>query len=321
VSFVDNFSMKLLIYPPTSDEWLSAIRQVSSEVQVVNAPDPATALQEIADADCFFGVINKELLQAASQLRWIQAPMIGLERYLFRELVEHPVTLTNMRGTFSDVIADHVLGFILCFARGFHRFRDAQAKREWAKSYDFLYLPDHTLGIIGLGGIGREVARRGECLGMRVIAIDPRTQKAEHVHELRGAEELTWLLNASDFVVICAPHTPQTEKMIRREQLRQMKKTAFLINIGRGIIVDLQDLTDALQAGEIAGAGLDVFETEPLPSDHPLWTMPNVIITPHIAGVAPHIVRERQLGVLLDNLRRFLNGEPLNNVVEKEKWF
>ncbi|MCS6862622.1 MAG: D-2-hydroxyacid dehydrogenase [Abditibacteriales bacterium] len=313
--------MKLLIHPPTSDEWLSAIRNVSSELQVVNAPDPATALREVADADCFFGIMTQELLHAASKLRWIQAPMIGLERYMFPELIEHPVVLTNMRGTFSDVIADHVLGFILCFARGFHRFRDAQAQREWAGDYDFMYLPDHTLGIIGLGGIGREVARRGHCLGMRVIAIDPRTKEAEHVQELRGAEALPWLLNAADFVAICAPHTPQTEKMIRRAQLRQMKKTAFLINVGRGIIVDLQDLTDALQAGEIAGAGLDVFETEPLPSDHPLWTMPNVIITPHVAGVAPRIVGQRQLGVLLDNLRRFLNDEPLNNVVAKEQWF
>ena len=313
--------MKLLIHPPTSDEWLSAICEVSAELRVINAADRETALKEIVDVDCFFGVINKELLQAASKLRWIQTPMIGLERYLFRELVEHPVTLTNMRGTFSDVIADHVLGFVLCFARGFHRFRDAQAKREWAKDYGFMYLPNHTLGIIGLGGIGREVARRGDCLGMRVIAVDPRTKEAEHVHELRSVEELNWLLNESDFVVICAPHTPQTEKMIRREQLRQMKKTTFLVNIGRGVIVDLQDLTDALQAGDIAGAGLDVFETEPLPSNHPLWTMPNVIITPHIAGVAPNIVRKRQLGVLLDNLKRFLNSEPLNNVVEKEKWF
>jgi phosphoglycerate dehydrogenase-like enzyme len=313
--------MKLVIYPPTSDEWLAAIREVSLELQVVNAADEETARKEIADAGGFFGVINKELLQAAKQLRWIQTPMIGLERYMFRELVAHPVTMTNMRGTFSDVIADHVLGFVLCFARGFHRFRDAQSQREWAKGYDFMYLPDHTLGIIGLGGIGREVAKRGACLGMRVIAVDPRTTQAEHVHELRGADELNWLLSASDFVAICAPHTPQTEKMIGREQLRQMKKTAFLINIGRGVIVDLKDLTDALQAGEIAGAGLDVFEIEPLPSDHPLWTMPNVVITPHVAGNAPHIVRERQLGVLLDNLERFLTGEPLNNVVEKAKWF
>ncbi len=314
--------MKMVICPRTSDEWLQAIQAVSSELTVINAADEETARREIADADCFFGVIVKDLLQAASKLRWIQTPMIGLERYMFRELVEHPVTMTNMRGTFSDVIADHVLGFILSFAHGFHVFRDAQGRREWRKGYEFLYLPDLTLGVIGLGGIGREVARRGKCLGMRVIAVDPRAKDApEFVNELRGTEELNWLLSESNFVAVCAPHTPQTEKMIRRAQLQRMKRTAYLINIGRGIIVDLQDLTDALQAGEIAGAGLDVFEIEPLPADHPLWTMPNVIITPHVAGSVPRVVRQRQLGVLLDNMKRFLNNEPLNNLVEKANWF
>jgi len=136
----------------------------------------------------------------------------------------------------------------------------------------------------------------------------------------RPPEGLHHVLAASDFVVICAPHAPETEKMIRRPQLQQMKRTAYLINIGRGVIVDLQDLTDALNAGEIAGAGLDVFEKEPLPSEHPLWGMENVLITPHVAGNADGL-DERRLAVLIDNLRRFCAGEPVRNVVDKARWF
>jgi len=127
------------------------------------------------------------------------------------------------------------------------------------------------------------------------------------------------LLAQSDFVVIAAPHTPETYKLIQRRQLREMKTTAYLINVGRGVIVDLADLTAALQAGEIAGAGLDVFEVEPLPADHPLWGMANVIITPHTAAASPRIA-ERHLETLLDNLRRFVSGEPLRNVVDKKRW-
>ena len=133
-------------------------------------------------------------------------------------------------------------------------------------------------------------------------------------------DRLTELLGASDFVVIAAPHTPETVKLFGRAQFRQMKPSAYLINIGRGAIVDLGDLVAALRAGELAGAGLDVYETEPLPADHPLWAMPNVILTPHVAGASPRIA-ERHLHVLLDNVGRFARGEPLTNVVDKPRWF
>ncbi|MGH7172404.1 MAG: NAD(P)-dependent oxidoreductase, partial [Gemmataceae bacterium] len=185
-----------------------------------------------------------------------------------------------------------------------------------------LHLSDATLGIVGLGGIGAEVARRGLAFGMRVLAVDPlRTQAPQGVEALWPIERLPDLLAASDFVVIAAPHTPRTVKMFRRPQFQQMKKTAYLINIGRGVIVDLEDLTAALRAGEIAGAALDVFEIEPLPAEHPLWSMAGkVIITPHVAGYSPRIA-ERHLGVLLENIRRFVRGEPLTNVVNKASWF
>ena len=156
---------------------------------------------------------------------------------------------------------------------------------------------------------------------MRVLAVDPLRETAPAgVAALWRPDRLPDLLGQSDFVVIAAPHTPRTEKLFRRPQFRQMKRDAYLINIGRGAIVDLADLVAALQAGEIAGAALDVFETEPLPPDHPLWNFENVILTPHVAGYSPRIA-ERHLAVLLDNVRRFAADEPLRNIVNKAEWF
>jgi phosphoglycerate dehydrogenase-like enzyme len=154
---------------------------------------------------------------------------------------------------------------------------------------------------------------------MRVLAVDPRAAAAPVGVMLWQPDRLDELLGKSDFVVIAAPHTPQTYKLFRRDRIRRMKPSGYLINVGRGAIVDLADLTAALQAGEIAGAGLDVFETEPLPADHPLWALANVIITPHCAAASPRVA-QRHLETLLDNVRRFVAGQQLRNVVDKKMW-
>ncbi|HVX11179.1 MAG TPA: D-2-hydroxyacid dehydrogenase [Pirellulales bacterium] len=333
--------MKLVIHPPIENDRLEKIVAAAGPMEVVNASDERAAHEAIADADAFFGKLTPALLAAANRLRWVQSPTASLEHYLFPELVAHPLTLTNMRGLFSDVIADHVMGYIICFARNFHHYIRQQADACWAPiggeatRANFIsgpgvesaidrahrHLADATLGIVGLGQIGAEIARRGLAFGMRVLAVDPiRTEPPSGIAALWPVVRLPELLAESDFVVIAAPHTPETEKMFRHRQFQQMRPSAYLINIGRGAIVDLADLTAALTHGELAGAGLDVFETEPLPADHPLWRMPNVIITPHVAGTSPRIA-ERHLGVLLDNVSRFSRGEPLVNVVDKTRWF
>jgi phosphoglycerate dehydrogenase-like enzyme len=333
--------MKLVIHPPVEEERLQKIRAAVADLTVVNAQSEAEATSAIADAETFFGKITPAMLAAARKLQWVQAPTASLEHYVFPELVQHPCQLTNMRGLFSDAIADHVFGFITCFARNFHHYIRNQLTAHWAplggeqdrvgfatgpgvvNAIDRAHrtLSDATLGIVGLGAIGREVAKRGHAFGMKVLAIDPAvTHPPKEVSGVWKPGRLPVLLAVSDFVVICAPHTPDTAKMFRRDQFQLMKPTAYLINIGRGAIVDLSDLTASLEAGEIAGAGLDVFETEPLPAEHPLWKMPNVILTPHVAGYSPRIA-ERHLGVLLENLRRFRHHERLLNVADKAKWF
>jgi len=333
--------MKLVIHPPVEPERLGKIQAAAGAMAVVNAVDDAEARIALADADAFFGKLTPPFLAAAGRLRWVQSPTASLEHYLFPALIDHPCVLTNMRGLFSDVIADQVYGYILCFARNLHLYVRNQSAARWApvggesERQSFAsgpgqvggidrahrQLTDATLGIIGLGSIGSEVARRAPVFGMRVIAVDPvRVDKPVGVAELWPVERIPDLLKGSDYVVIAAPHTPATERLLRRPQFQQMKATGYLINIGRGAIVDLADLTAALRAGELAGAGLDVFEQEPLPADHPLWKMENVIITPHVAGFSPHIA-ERHLTVLLENIGRFVRHEPLENVVNKSMWF
>jgi phosphoglycerate dehydrogenase-like enzyme len=332
--------MKLLIYPAVSPERLAGIRPAAAPMTVVQAENEEGAIAEIAYADALFGYLTPAMLKAARRLRWAQSPTASMEKYLYPELVAAPVIVTNMRGIFSDIIADHVLCFILCFAKNFHIYIRQQMRGKWralgrapdelpgyagpgeVSSADraAITLADSTLGIVGLGGIGIATAQRALALGMRVFAVDPVARAAPAGVTLWRPERLEEMLGQSDFVVIAAPHTPATYKLFNRTRLRQMKRSAFLINVGRGVIVDLADLTAALIAGEIAGAGLDVFETEPLPPEHPLWKMENVIITPHIAAASPRIA-ERHLATLLDNLRRFVAGQPLRNVVDKQSWY
>jgi phosphoglycerate dehydrogenase-like enzyme len=334
--------MKLVIRPSVGPERLNRIVAVAGPMAVVNAADEDHALRHMPDADAFFGKITPRLLAAAPRLRWVQAPTASLEHYLFPELAAHPCVLTNTRGLFSDVIADQVMGYVICFVRNLHVYVLQAAAGRWAPvggeaariGFDsgpgtvndidraHHHLADATLGVVGLGAIGREVARRAAAFGMRVIAVDPRPMdRPPDVAAVWPVEELPQLLVQSDFVVIAAPHTPQSAGMFRRPQFRQMKRDAYLINVGRGAIVVLDDLVAALEAGEIAGAALDVFETEPLPPDHALWRMPGrVILTPHVAGYSPRIAG-RHLEAILDNVGRFVRGEPLCNVVDKQKWY
>ncbi len=318
--------MKLVITPNENRDLLGRIAALGLGIEVAHPQNEAETLVAIANADAFYGNITPALLAGAGHLRWIQSPSISQERFMFPELIAHPAVMTNPRGIFSEDIADHVLAYILVFARQLRRYWLAQRERQWVKESagypdDTIHLPDTTVGIFGLGGIGQAVAKRARAHDMRVLAVDARlTEAPATVDCLWGPDELPRMLAESDWVVICAPETPETRGLFNAQTIGMMKHGSYLMNIGRGKIVKLDAVVDALKSGKLAGAGLDVFEAEPLPAEHPLWDMENVIITPHTAGAGPHIA-ERREAILLENLRRFVAGQPLENVVDKVRWF
>lgn len=317
-----------LMLPPQSGQtrdWARRLAADNPDLEVIAPETMAGAEQAIATAEGAFGTIPPALLARADKLRWLQAPQAAPPAgYYYRELIEHPVAVTNFREIYNDHIGAHVMAFILAFARGLHVYLPQQQRRQWKKlphDTGVVHLPEATALVVGVGGIGSEVARLASAFGMRVIGIDERrTENPPGVAELHPAADLDAQLPRADFVILTVPHTPETEGFMNRDRFRRMKRGAFFINIGRGMTTRLDDLVAALAAGEIAGAGLDVFEQEPLPADHPLWTMPGVLITPHTAGYGPYL-EERRYEVLSDNCRRFLAGEPLRNLVDKSRWF
>jgi phosphoglycerate dehydrogenase-like enzyme len=321
-------TFKFVMLPPQSDttrQWGRQLAEAMPEVRVVIAEDAATAEREIVDAEAAFGWLHRDLLAKAKRLRWLQAPQAApAAGYYYPELIAHPIAVTNFREIFNDHISAHIMSFVLAFARGLHVYIPQQLRREWKKPSEDLgvvHLPEATALIVGVGGIGAETAKHAAHFGMTVLATDARrTTAPAGVTELHKPEALDELLPRADFVILTVPHTPATEGFMNRARFQRMKRSAFFINIGRGMTTKLDDLVAALKAGEIAGAALDVYEQEPLPADHPLWTMPNVLMTPHMAGYGPYL-NDRRYQIITDNCRAFLSDKPLRNVVDKSSWF
>ncbi len=322
-------AFKFVMLPPQNDiyrEWAAKLTAEVPEARIVLVDNAAAAAREIVDADAAFGWLGADLLAKATKLRWLQAPQAApAAGYYYPAMIEHSLRVTNFREIFNDHISTHILAFVLAFARGLHVFIPQQLRREWKKSPqeagDVVHLPEATALIVGVGGIGAETARLLTAFGMRVLATDARrTSAPEGVAEMHPPEALDTLLPRADFVILTVPHTPATEGFFNRARFQRMKPSAFFINIGRGMTTRLNDLVDALNAKEIAGAALDVFEIEPLPEQHPLWTMPNVLLTPHMAGHGPYL-NDRRYEIVAENCRRFASGRPLRNEVDKRSWF
>ena len=224
-----------------------------------------------------------------------------------------------------DIVRDMALERGLSIDQtGFDTAMDAQRQQRWdkeARQSPYIYLSDATALIAGVGGIGHEAARLCTAFGMTVFGTDPRPEYEIPGVEVHPVADLDPLLPRADFVISTTPHTPETEGMWQAERFQRMKSTAYFINVGRGKTMKIDDLADAIENGVIAGCGLDVFEVEPLPSTHRLWTLPNVLLTPHVAVRDAENVPERRFEILLDNARRFAAGEPLHNVVNKAGWY
>ena len=246
-------------------------------------------------------------------LRWLQSAGAGFDSPVFTALLERGVRLTNASGIHAEPIAQYIFTYVLYWERNVQAHQQQQRERDWEiiVSED---LTTKTLGIVGLGGIGLAAARVARAFGMRVIGLRRSPSPEDGVDRLFGPDELDELLNQSDYVVLALPLNASTRHTIGRDQLEAMKPEAVLINAARGGVVDEPALIDALRAGQIRGATLDVTETEPLPAASPLWALENCVITPHDAGYSP-VGDERLITLFLDNLRRYQEGEPLRNEV------
>lgn len=281
------------------------------------------AMPHLADMEVLLtsGNVQTEWLDQAPGLKWLHCLSAGVDRLPLDYLKQRGIVLTNSSGVHSVHMSEYAISMMLQWVRRSGAFMKMQQAKQWrgAPLTDELY--QKTVGILGTGQIGQAIAPKAKAFGMRTIGYNRSGDTLEGFDEIYSGEDgLIRLLQESDFVVSILPGTEKTRHLIDISKLKQMKPTAFLINIGRGYVIKESDLIQALQDGIIAGAGLDVFEQEPLPEDSPLWGLENVYLTPHISGNSPKYV-ERAAVIFNDNLKRYIQGEPLRNVVQLESGY
>ena len=311
--------MKLLIIGSWDQDRLAEVRKTFPQVEFTAASDQDKILREIPDAEVVYGGITREAFLAAKKLKWIQNTGAGVEKLArISEIAGSDVIVTNTRGAHAATIAEHTFGLLISLTRNLRQTFQAQRDHNWGVQFDnpMVGLTGLTLGMVGLGNIGRAIAKRGYAFDMNVIAIDAHeVPKPDFVTELRLSDGLDDLLQRSDVVAVTTPHTPNTAGLLDEQQLRLMKPSSYLLVVSRGGIVDEDALARMLNEGKLAGAGLDVTATEPLPEDSPLWDTPNLLITPHCSGRSA-FTSASALAIFHENLRRYLADEPLTNLVD-----
>ena len=302
------------------DAQKEAIREAAGGLEPLYSKDKAEIKARLDDIEAAVGSFPRDLMLKAPNFKWLQQWGAGADWLLeYPELAQKDFVLTNVSGIHEIPIGEQIMAYLLMFARGFPRMMRAQLAANWSQKETTTFeLAGKTMLLLGTGSIGAYTAKLAEAFGIKVVGVRRNPEKqVEHIAEMIALDDLHAVLPEADFIVLTLPLTKDTRHIIGETELKRMKPTAILVNIGRGGLIDEPALVKALQENVIAGAGLDVFETEPLPEDSPLWEMENVIITPHMAGDTPHY-DERALTIFLDNLRRYAKGEPLTHVVDKE---
>jgi D-2-hydroxyacid dehydrogenase (NADP+) len=316
---------ELLILVPydLSSRNIQRIKDTSSSIQIVATADPEKIRAALPEASVFFGEPSREYMPLARKLRWVQSPYAGVENILFSAFVASDITLTCSKGLHVHQMTELLFGMMLTFARRLSAYGKLQERREWDTSpyRETQILAGKTVGILGLGKIGSEMAKVARGFGMKVIGLRRNSSiPVEHVDVLVGMEGLPRLLRESDHIVVILPLTVETRNLITMREFDMMELKPYFYNLARGAIVNTQDLIEALRKEKIKGAGLDVFDEEPLAPKSPLWEMESVIITPHVGGLVPHYF-DGAIDLFIQNLRRFLSGEGLLNVVDKQRGY
>lgn len=312
--------LRVLVTAAVPDESIAAMRSLvgaGGVVERLKRDDPRFD-QALGQAHVVFGWLSDEQITRAGRLRWWQLTSAGAARQA-QNTPDH-VLLTCARGVHSIPMAEHVLAMMLALSRGLVEDVQAAPGKQWKHPATRIELLGATCLILGLGDVGREVAQRTRAMGMRVLAVkrhvDP-GQTVEHVDELADAAGLDRLLPQADHIVVTLPGVPGTQHTLSAERIARLRKGAYIYNVGRGMTIDEMALIEALRSGRLAGAGLDVFETEPLPPDSPLWMLPNVILSPHASAGTPR-TGERLAAMFIEQLKRYVAGEPVENVVDRK---
>lgn len=285
-----------------------------------NIHDLPSQLLEEADVLVNFGeegALTDEILKAMPRLKWVHVMQAGVENMPHQSLIERNIPVTNVKGIHTVPMSEYAISVMLQIVRKGYVFYDAQKRKQWDHTTTVDVLSGKTVGILGLGAIGSEIAKKAKCFGMRVIALkrNPAPKQSE-VDEIILLDQKERIFRESDFLIVLLPHTTETNHFVDADELALMKPTAHLINMGRGQVINEEALIESLQNERIAGAVLDVFSEEPLPETHPFWEMENVTITPHVSGDRYPTYMEQAVDILMQNLQRFSKNEPLVNVVD-----
>ena len=317
--------MKILIIPgltlpDVSDEDLARIKGVAGNNAQVIVSTQKEAIEHAGDAEVIFGFVPKTLFDAAPNLRWVHAIASGVDAFLYSEFVESEVLLTSEKGLVGEHLADHAFGLLLMLTRqlatALRYGSDSWNHRPEMRSRE-IELTGATMGIVGFGGTGRAMAKRAHAFGMDCLAVDRDAVPTAHgVKEVWLMDQFMMLLRNSDVVSICCPLTSETEELFDTSVFAAMKESAILVNVTRGEVMQEQALIAALQSDEIAGAALDVAPREPLPANSALWSMPNVVMSPHTAG-ASQFRAQRNMDRFVSNLERMVKDEPLEGLIDK----
>ena len=311
---------KVLIGSRQESEIEEMLSDVPQGVEVRFLPHGESLRAHIADVDIVFGGIGEDAMQEARSLRWVHQPHAGVEGFMYPAFKASDAILTNCRGLYGTQIAEHAFALLLSITRRIPDQLEFMKTKHWER-VPCVELAGMTMGILGLGGIGRAIATRAQAFEFNVIAADVEPiDKPDTISEFYGLDELMEFLAKSNILMVCCPSTPETHKLLSDAQFDRMPDASYIVNVSRGKVIDETALITALQSGQLAGAGLDVTYTEPCPPESPLWEQQNVILTSHSAGSSQHI-RRRAMQLFIDNLHRYVKGEPLINVVDKQKGY
>lgn len=312
----------MAIHTDLEEEFVEEIKKTASNWEIHVGKELSEDILQSAEILLHWQKDQEQIYLKSDQLKWVQTFSAGVDSLNLDDIAQKNIMLTAANGVHSYPISETIFAYMLSFTRGFHHYSKAQQKNEWSKVSPEGEIHEKTIAVLGVGQIGQETAKIAKAFNMKVLGVRHSGKNADNVDEMYTPDQLKEVLPQSDFVVVTLPLTEETYHLIGKEQLKVMKDTAFIINIGRGKVIDETALIKALENREIAGAGLDVFEQEPLDSASPLWGMDNVILTPHTAGGTKYYNQRVVEDIFMPNLKKYLNGEtPSINLYSQERGY